>query len=387
MKRYSIPRDLYFGEGSLDKLSDLRGEKAILIVPQNAINHLSFVNTAKGYLQNADIEVTVIENIELNSPDQCILDISNSIRDFDPDLIVAIGDGSVIDTAKGIWFYFENPNITLQDVSGNNFKPNIRKKSTFVAIPTTLSTSMEHSAFSINTSIDYEIIPDIVILDSELTATMSKESMAYTGMNALSHAIESIGSTKCNDFIEPSAMNSIRMIYKYLYRACNGNKPAQEKVHYAQYQAGMAFSNASSGIIHSIAHQFPIVFDNIDIPHGYINAICLPHIIKFNSKVEITALTYWDISRLVGLKCDTTETAVESLANSIRDCNDDLDIPNCLKDFNNGIITEKDFLDKLDKLAEMALDDPCTKTTPRLPSKEELIEILKCCYYGNTCDL
>ncbi len=387
MNRYSIPHDLFFGAGSLYKLAQLKGEKALLVVPQNAINQFGFVNTAKGYLETSGIEVKLIENIDINSTDQDILDISDSIRDFKPEFIIAIGDGSVIDTSKGIWFFYENPDITVEDMKKHDFNPNVIKKSTFIAIPTTLSSSMELSAFTINTSIDFEIVPDIVILDSELTNVMSKELMAYTGMNALTHALESIASTKANDFTEPSAMNAIRMLYKYLYRAYNGDKSAQEKVHYAQYQAGMAFSNSSSGIAHAISHQFASAFQNIAIPHGLINAICLPHIVQFNSKVELTALVYGEVSKIVGLKCDDTETAVQALITSIRDCNTDLNIPSCVKNFNNGILTEKEFLENIDQLVDLTLQDCCIKTAPRQPSKDELIQILKCCYYGDFCDI
>lgn len=386
MKRFTLPHDLYFGAGSIEKLSELRGERAVLVVPKNSINHFSYVNTARGFLQNANFEVLIVEDIESNQSSESILEISISIQKFNPDLIVALGDGSVIDTSKGIWFFYENPTVTIEDMEKNSFKPSLNKKSRFIAIPTTLSTSMELSAFSINTSIDLEIVPDIVILDNELITSMSKELLSYTGMNALTHAIEALTSTELNDFTEPYSINSIRMLYKYLYQAYHGDQKAIEKVHYAQYQSGMAFSNTSSGLINSISHQIATVFSDYNIPIGCINAICLPHIIKFNSRVEISALTYTEVAKVVGLDSYTPEVAIESLIKSIKDCNRDLNIPSCLKDLEKTV-PEQLFLDKLDEITQSALEDTCTKTAPRRPSFEELAQLIKCCYYDCDCNL
>lgn len=386
MKRFTLPHDLYFGAGSVEKLSELKGERAVLVVPKNSINHFAYVNTAKGFLENANFEVMIVEDIENNRSSESIFEIAISIQDFKPDLLVAIGDGSVIDTSKGIWFFYENSTVTVEDMNKSTFKPNLNKKSRFIAIPTTLSTSMELSAFSINTSIDLEIVPDIVILDSELITAMSKEMLAYTGMNALSHAIESLTSTEWNDFIEPYSMNAIRMLYKYLYQAYNGDQRAIEKVHYAQYQSGMAFSNTSSGLISSITHQIATIFSDYDISIGLINAVCLPHIIKFNSKVELSAIAYTEVAKIVGLDSFTTDVAVDSLIKSVLDCNEFLDIPSCLKDCNNPI-PEKLFLDNLENITNLALEDNCTKTAPRRPSFDELSQIIKACYYGEVCDI
>lgn len=206
-------------------------------------------------------------------------------------------------------------------------------------------------------------------------------------MDALTHAIEALVSNSCNDFTEPLAMNSVRMLYKYLYKAHNGDRLAQAKVHYAQCQAGMAFSNSYLGIIHSIAHKVGTAFDGIHIPHGCLNSICLPQVIRFNSKIEEAFLKYAEIARVVDLKGDTKEERIESLINSIVDCNSDLDIPASLKEFDNGVITEEAFLSKVEEIAEAALSDPCTITNPRRPSKEEMIALLKCCYYGNPCEI
>lgn len=394
--RFTLPRDLYFGSGSIEKLAEIESKKAVIVTGQSSMRKYGFLNSAIGYLETGGTKVDVIDNVEPDPTIQTILDGAKKMQEFQPDLIVAIGGGSALDAAKAMWVFYEHPELTFDDLLKPFNLPNLRQKAKIVCIPSTSGTSSEVTAFTIITDketgvkypiVDFEIVPDIAILDSDLTATMSKELIAYTGMDALTHAIEALVSNSCNDFTEPLAMNAVRMIYKYLYQAHNGDKLAQAKVHYAQCQAGMAFSNSYLGIIHSIAHKVGKAFDGVHIPHGCLNSICLPQVMRFNSKVETTALMYAEIARIVDLKGDTTKEKVDALIKSIEECNKDLDIPSSLKEFDNGAISEEAFLSKVEEISEIALTDPCTITNPRRPSKEEFVELLKCCYYGNPCQI
>lgn len=396
MTRFTLPRNLYFGSGAMENLAKLKATKAVIVLGKQSMRKFGFLDRAIGYLESANIEVAIIEDVEPDPSIETVFAGAKTMQDFQPDLIVAMGGGSVIDAAKAMWIFYENPECSLEDVLTPNSVPKLREKATLVAIPSTAGTSSEVTTFTILTDkstgikhpiVDYSLTPDMAILDPDLVYTMSKELVAYTGMDALTHAIEALASTDNNDFTEPLAINSIRMIYKYLYAAHNGDRLAQSKMLYAQYQAGMAFSNSYLGIIHSIAHKLGTAFEGLNIPHGCLNAICLPHVIRFNSKVEVTALMYAEIARIVGLKCETTEVAVENLIKSIQDCNNDLDIPSSLQEFGENSIPESEFLEKLDAIATQSLADPCTLTNPRRPSHQEMQEILKSCFYGTQYSL
>ncbi|MFI3207403.1 MAG: iron-containing alcohol dehydrogenase, partial [Clostridia bacterium] len=233
---------------------------------------------------------------------------------------------------------------------------------------------------------DYNITPDIAIVDPEIAETMPKTLTAHTGMDALTHAIEAYVSTVANDFTDPLALKAIKMVYETLYSSYEGSKIGREKMHYAQCLAGMAFSNALLGIVHSMAHKTGAAFEKGHIPHGCANAMYLPQVIRFNAKDERAEARYAEIATSVGLKGETTAELVANLIKSIEDCNVQLSIPATIKDFENGMISEEEFLGKVDEIAFNAVGDACTGSNPRQPSVEEMKELLKCCFYGNPCN-
>ncbi|MFI3254070.1 MAG: iron-containing alcohol dehydrogenase [Eubacteriales bacterium] len=394
MGRFTLPRDIYFGAGSLSELKNLKGKKAMLVVGGGSMKRFGFLDKAQGYLKEAGIEVKLFENVEPDPSVETVMKGAKMMEEFQPDLIISMGGGSPIDAAKAMWVFYEYPETKFDDIKDPFTLPLLRQKATFVAIPSTSGTATEVTAFSVITDYstgikyplaDYNITPDIAIVDSELAETMPKTLTAHTGMDALTHAIEAYVSTCANDFTDPLALQAIKMVYEYLYTSCEGDKVSREKMHYAQCLAGMAFSNALLGIVHSMAHKTGAAFEKGHIPHGCANAMYLPQVIRFNGKDETAAKRYGEIAKYVGLSGSTTEELMNSLIASIEDCNKKLDIPSCIKDFNDGMVTAEEFEKKVDRIAELAISDACTGSNPRIPSQAEMVEILKACYYGHPC--
>ncbi len=395
MARFTLPRDLYFGSGALAQLKELKGKKAVIVVGGGSMRRFGFLDRAIAYLEEAGIEVKLFENVEPDPSVETVYKGAAMMREFEPDLIISMGGGSPIDAAKAMWIFYEYPETTFEEAIIPFNLPTLRQKATFVAIPSTSGTATEVTAFSVITDYakgikyplaDFNITPDIAIVDPDLAETMPKTLTAHTGMDALTHAIEAYVSTVANDFTDPLAIKAIQMVYKHLYASYEGSKEGREKVHYAQCMAGMAFSNALLGIVHSMAHKTGAAFANGHIPHGCANAMYLPQVILFNAKDERAAQRYAEIATAVGLKGDTTAELVASLVKSIKDCNVQLSIPSCIKDYNDGMVPEDEFVAKVDTIATLAIGDACTGSNPRIPTQDEMVALLKCCYYGNDCD-
>ncbi len=395
MKRFTLPRDLYFGAGSLAKLAELDGKKAVLVLGGGSMKKFGFVDRALAYLKEAGIETRLFENVEPDPSVETVMAGAKMMSEFEPDIIIAMGGGSPIDAAKAMWVFYEYPETKFEDIINPFSMPKLRKKATFVAIASTSGTATEVTAFSVITDYakgikyplaDYNITPDIAIVDPELAETMPKTLTAHTGMDALTHAFEAYVSTVANDFTDPLALKAISMVFEYLEASYNGDKAAREKVHYAQCMAGMAFSNAILGIVHSMAHKTGAAFEKGHIPHGCANAIYLPQVIRFNAKDEYAFGRYVEIAKSIGLTAANNEELVAKLADTIDECNVRLNIPSCLKDFENGMISEEEFLAKVETIAPIAISDACTGTNPRKINDEEMVKLLKCCYYGNKCD-
>ncbi len=396
MGRFTLPRDIYFGNGTLAELKNIKGTKACVVVGGGSMKRFGFLDRTVQYLEEAGLEVCLFENVEPDPSVETVMKGAKLILEFQPDVIVSIGGGSPIDAAKAMWVFYEHPETKFDDIKDPFTIPTLRNKAIFVAIPSTSGTATEVTAFSVITDYekgvkyplaDYNITPDIAIVDPEIAETMPKTLTAHTGMDALTHAFEAYVSTAANDFTDPLALKAIDMVYKYLYKSYEGDKEAREKVHYAQCLAGMAFSNALLGIVHSMAHKTGAAFENGHIPHGCANAMYLPQVIRFNAKAPTAATKYAEIAKFVGLKGQTTDELVAALIKSVEDCNAQLDIPSCIKDFENGMIPEAEFLAKVEKIAELAISDACTGSNPRTPTVPEMVELLKCCYYGNPCNV
>lgn len=380
MGRFTLPRDLYYGKGTIDVLKTIKGEKAIVVVGGGSMKRFGFLDKVVANLEEAGIKVELFENVEPDPSVETVMKGAAAMRAFEPDWIVSIGGGSPIDAAKAMWAFYEYPEVTFEDlIIPFNF-PELRQKARFIAIPSTSGTATEVTAFSVITDYakgikyplaDFNITPDIAILDTDIAQTMPKTLTAHTGMDALTHAIEAYVSTANSPFTDPLALKAIQMVFEYLPASFNGDESARDQMHYAQCLAGMAFSNALLGIVHSMAHKTGAAFSTGHIPHGCANAIYLPYVIEFNRKNAEDR--YMDIARAVGV-ADT-----DALIAKINEYNKMLDIPSNLKEF--GIV-EEEFKQKVAGISELAVGDACTGSNPRPITPAEMEKLLTCTYYG-----
>lgn len=391
MARFTLPRDLYHGKGSLAELKNLKGKKAIIVVGGGSMKRFGFLDKAIDYLKEAGMEVSLFENVEPDPSVETVMKGAAMMREFEPDWIVSMGGGSPIDAAKAMWAFYEYPDTTFEDlIIPFNF-PTLRTKAKFCAIPSTSGTATEVTAFSVITDYnkgikyplaDFNITPDVAIVDPDLAETMPAKLTAHTGMDAMTHAVEAYVSTLHCDYTDPLAMHAIRMIHENLKSSYDGNMEARDKMHNAQCLAGMAFSNALLGIVHSMAHKTGAAYSGGHIVHGCANAMYLPKVIKFNSKNEEAAKRYAEIATALSLKGNTTTELVDALIEELNQMNRSLNIPSCIKDYENGIINEKEFLEKLPEVAANAIGDACTGSNPRIPTQEEMEKLLKACFYN-----
>ena len=387
MSRFTLPRDLYYGKGSLDVLKTIKGKKAIVVVGGGSMKRFGFLDKVCNNLKEAGMEVRLFEGVEPDPSVETVMKGAAAMREFEPDWIVSIGGGSPIDAAKAMWVFYEYPNTTFEEIIQPFSFPELRQKARFLAIPSTSGTATEVTAFSVITDYqkgvkyplaDFNITPDVAIVDPELAETMPQTLTAHTGMDALTHAIEAYVSTMNSPFTDPLAMRAISMVFEYLPDSYNGDKNAREQMHYAQCMAGMAFSNALLGIVHSLAHKTGAAYSTGHIPHGCANAIYLPYVIQYNAKDATAKQRYADIARTVGLIGDDDQL-VKALCEKIDSYNVRLNIPKTLKEFG---VNEEEFLQKLPSVAELAVGDACTGSNPRSITPAQMADLLKCCYYG-----
>ena len=384
MARFTLPRDIYYGPNAISELKNLKGhKKAIIVTGGKSMRTNGFLQKTESALQNAGIETKLFEGVEPDPSIETVFRGAEVMREFQPDVIVAIGGGSPLDAAKAMWVFYEYPEKTFDDIKNPFTMPKLRQKAIFVAIPSTSGTASEVTAFSVITDYstdikyplaDFEITPDIAILDTDIPLTMPKKLTAHTGMDALTHAIEAYVALARSDFSDPLALKAIEMIYANILDSYNENREAREKMHIAQCLAGMAFSNALLGIAHSLAHKTGAVFG---IPHGCCNAILLPNVIQYNSKV--CADRYACIARAIGLSGKSDNELVKALVDSIKDLNKKLDIKQSYRE--NGVSAEL-FEANADKIAENACLDPCTGSNPRPIDKDNMKKLLTCSYNG-----
>lgn len=395
MGRFTLPRDLYHGKGSLAELKNLKGKKAIVVVGGGSMKRFGFLDQAVGYLKEAGMEVQLFENVEPDPSVETVMRGAAAMTEFQPDWIVAMGGGSPIDAAKAMWAFYEYPETTFEDLITPFSFPTLRTKAKFCAIPSTSGTATEVTAFSVITDYskgikyplaDFNITPDVAIVDPALAETMPQKLTAHTGMDALTHAIEAYVSTLNCDYTDPLALHAIKLIHQYLKTSYDGDKEARERMHNAQCLAGMAFSNALLGIVHSMAHKTGAAYSGGHIVHGCANAMYLPKVIKFNSKNEVAAQRYADIAKFINLDGNTTEELVNALIEEIKKMNVSLNIPSCIKEYEGGIIDEAEFNEKLSKVAELAIGDACTGSNPRIPTQEEMEKLLTAVYYDKEID-
>ncbi|MGB8452216.1 MAG: iron-containing alcohol dehydrogenase [Anaerocolumna sp.] len=385
MKRYTLPRDMYYGNGALEQLKYIKGKKAILVLGGGSMKKFGFVDKVVNYLAEAGIETLLFENVEPDPSVETVMKGSKVMQEFEPDWIIAMGGGSPIDAAKAMWVFYEYPDTTFEAIIQPFSFPALRQKARFIAIPSTSGTATEVTAFAVITDYakgikyplaDFNITPDIAIVDPSLAETMPPTLTAHTGMDALTHAVEAYVSTLNSPFTDPLAIKAIQMVFEYLPASYKNDKAAREQMHYAQCMAGQAFSNALLGITHSMAHKTGAAFSTGHIPHGCANAIYLPYVIKFNAKNAESR--YADIARSVGINGSDPE-CVKALCTKIDEYNIKLNIPKTLKEFG---IKEEEFLNKVAAISELAISDACTGSNPRPITPPEMEKLLTCTYYG-----
>ncbi|HAU86416.1 MAG TPA: butanol dehydrogenase [Lachnospiraceae bacterium] len=387
--RFTLPRDIYYGENAIDNLKNLQGKRAVVCVGGGTMKRLGFLDKVVSYLKEAGMETELIENIEPDPSVETVMRGAKVMQEFKPDWIVAMGGGSPIDAAKAMWIFYEYPELDFDKLFALPEFPALRKKAKFAAIPSTSGTATEVTSFSIITNYDtgvkfpiadFNITPDIALVDPALAESMPQKLTAHTGMDALTHAIEAYVSTSQTVFTDPLAIKAMIMVKDNLLASYNQDKSAREQMHYAQCLAGMAFSNTSLGIVHSMAHKTGAAFSTGHIPHGCANAIYLPYVIQFNAKA--CKGRYVDIAKFMGLT-GTDDELVDKLCDMIQDMNKALNIPLTLEEFG---VKEDEFKEKIAKIAELAVGDACTLTNPRKITPAEMQKLFECTYYGKKVD-
>ena len=404
MARFTLPRDLYHGKGSLEELKNLTGKKAIIVVGGGSMKRFGFLQKAEDYLKAAGMEVKLFEGVEPDPSVETVMKGAEVMREFQPDWIVAMGGGSPIDAAKAMWVFYEYPDTTFEEIITPFSFPTLRTKAHFCAIPSTSGTATEVTAFSVITDYhkgikyplaDFNITPDVAIVDPDLAETMPAKLTAHTGMDAMTHAIEAYVSTAHCDYTDPLAIFAIRMIQGDLVDSYSGDMSKRDSMHNAQCLAGMAFSNALLGIVHSMAHKTGAAFADYGahIIHGAANAMYLPKVIAFNAKDPEAKKRYGVIADEMKLGGASDDEKVTLLIEYLRGMNDALNIPHCIQHYGpdsypteQGFVPEDVFLQRLPEIAKNAIADACTGSNPRQPSQEEMEKLLKCCYYDTEVD-
>jgi acetaldehyde dehydrogenase / alcohol dehydrogenase len=409
MQWIKLPPKIYFQRYSTQYLETMADINRVFIVTDAAMVKLGYVDVIKYHLEKRSekVQIEIYSDVEPDPSDVTVLKGAERMRAFEPDTIIAFGGGSAMDAAKGMWLFFEYPETSLEgpklkflDIRKRAYKyPELGRKAKFVAIPTTSGTGSEVTPFTVITDkaknikyplADYQLTPDVAIVDAQFVTTVPKSITADTGIDVLTHAIEAYVSVLANDYTDGLALQAIKLIFNYLPKAYrDGNDlEAREKVHNASTIAGMAFANAFLGINHSLAHKIGAEFH---IPHGRANAILMPHVIRFNAKkpTKFTAFPkyeyfiaderYAEIARMLGLKASTTEEGVESLIEAIVNLGKELDIKMSIEA--QGV-SEEEFKAKVAYLADKAFEDQCTTANPKMPLVKELEEVYMNAFKG-----
>ncbi len=414
---YRVPQKIYFKPGCLPTaLQDLKGRSRAFIVTGKHIFNSGMVQEVRAALEQLDITFRIFYDVEANPSMSTVKRGLAEIQGFQPDVIIAFGGGSPMDAAKIMWLMYEHPEVEFagmatrfMDMRKRVYElPPLGNKAILVAIPTTSGTGSEVTPFAVVTDdktdrkyplADYSLTPSIAIIDSQLVMKLPKNQTAFGGIDALTHALESLVSPFASNFTMPNSLEAIRLLFKYLpsaYSEGETNPNARERVHYAATIAGMAFANAFLGICHSLAHQLGSTFQ---LPHGLANALLITHVIRYNATDKpfrqaslsqyhfpnakeryITSVKY------LNLICDDQNTdKIELLIKKIEQLKQAVDIPHSLKDALPEI-NEKTFLAAVDIMAEHALDDQCTETNPRAPLLDDLKKLYLEAYYGTAID-
>ncbi|MCH3916389.1 MAG: iron-containing alcohol dehydrogenase [Spirochaetia bacterium] len=383
MMSYSVPREIYYGEGSLEKLAGLKGKKAALVTGGSSMKRFGFIDKVTAILKKGGIEAILIDGVEPNPSVATVKRGAKAMLDFKPDWIIAIGGGSAIDAAKVMWCFYEHPEVTFEQLLPVGSMPALRNKAKFIAIPSTSGTASEITAFSVITDpenhikyplVSGEMVPDMAILDPDLPRTMPPHITANTGMDVMCHALEALVSTAATPFTDPYALEAIRLVTDNLPTAYakGDDLDARLKMHEASALAGMAFTNASLGLVHSLAHK---IGGEFGVTHGLANAILLPYIIAYNKQ--------FTDKYAFGEK----QLRIPDFAKNVEEINAKVGIPTNFKDCKEVAITPEKFEAVLDRMSQHAFEDPCTLTNPGHPTVADVKMIYKAAYYGTPITL
>ncbi len=411
MQWFKVPQKIYFERNSIQYLKSAKDLNKVFIVTDHSMVQLGFLKkiTDQLALRRTPVTYQLFAEVE---PDPDISTVNRGVelmKEFQPDTIIALGGGSAIDAAKGMWIFYEHPEVDFNDlkqkfmdIRKRAFKyPELGRKSKLICIPTTSGTGSEVSPFAVISDkanlkkyplTDYSLTPSIAIVDPEFTTNIPPRSTAYTGMDVLTHAIEAYTSVMASDFTDGLCLEAIKLVFTYLPRAVKDGKndlKAREKMHNAATIAGMAFANSFLGLAHALAHKMGGEFHSI---HGQTCAILLPHVIKYNG-TQPTKLALWpkyeeyqcdkkyqEICRVIGVKADTPEEAGANLAKAVMDLGKEIGID---MNFSSIVPDEKFYNEHLEELAYLAYEDQCTPCNPREPMVEDMIQIMKDAYKGN----
>ncbi len=409
MQWFKIPSKVYFEKGSTQYLAKMPNISRVAIVTDPMMVQLGYVEKVEHYLRQRQtpVAIEVFSEVEPDPSTTTVERGRQMMERFQPDCIIALGGGSPMDAAKGMWLFYEYPDVSFDnlkqkfmDIRKRIYKyPHLGQKAQFVAIPTTSGTGSEVTSFAVITDkekgntkyplADYELTPDVAIVDPEFVYSLPRVAVADTGMDVLTHAIEAYVSNMANDYTDGLAIKAIQLVFEYLEQsALTGDKLAREKMHNASTIAGMAFANAFLGINHSLAHKWGGQYHTA---HGRTNAILMPHVIRYNAKKPtkfssfpkyshfIADERYAEIARILGLPARTTEEGVNSLVNAIRDLNRKLGIPETFQELG---FDAKDFESRVDYLADRAFEDQCTTANPKMPLVTELADVYRNAFYG-----
>lgn len=409
MQWFKVPDKIYFEKNATQYLAKMPDITRVAIVTDPMMVQLGYVERVQHYLRQRQTPVA-IEVFSEVEPDPSTTTVERGramMERFQPDCIIALGGGSPMDAAKGMWLFYEYPDTDFNnlkqkfmDIRKRIYKyPRLGRKAKFVAIPTTSGTGSEVTSFAVITDkengntkyplADYELTPDVAIVDPVFVYSLPKVAVADTGMDVLTHAIEAYVSVMASDYTDGLAIKAIQLVFANLEKsALTGDKVAREKMHNASTLAGMAFANAFLGINHSLAHKWGGEYHTA---HGRTNAILMPHVIRYNAKKPtkfasfpkythfVADERYAEIARILGLPARTTEEGVKSLIKAIRDMNEKLGIPATFQELG---FDAKQFESRVDYLADRAFEDQCTTANPKLPLVTELADVYRDAFYG-----
>ena len=377
MGKFTVPKELYHGLGSLENLKELKGKKAAFIIGGGSVQKNGVLERAQNYLKEVNIESVVFSGVEADPSIETVIKGAEFLTQEQPDIIIGLGGCSAIDAAKGMWIYYEYPDSKLEELKELFAVKKLRKKAIMVAIPTTSGTGTEITGLAVITDrekgtkypiVSYELTPDMAIIDGELSASMPENVTANTGLDALSHGVEAYASNISERYSDTLAKSAIELVFKNLPTAVSegSNLEVRQAMHDASCMAGM-FNNVWLGIVHSMSHQIGGTFG---IPHGCGNAILMPNVIRYNSKETDK---YTDLAKLIG------KSTAEEFAQAVSDLRQSVGVVASLKEYG---IDQKEWEAKIDTLTENAMKDPCTLFNPRKPKFEEIKAILQACYDG-----